>query len=426
VRRSAWTALSFAIAWLAVAGATATREQQPVPFAGVLDEHPAIQYAQRPTRERVGALARAMADGQTRLTYREGSGYLQSVLDALRIAADSQLLVFSKTGVQRASTSPHNPRALYFDDSVVVGFIPGAPLLEIAAHDPEQGVVFYTVDQTDAATAALTRRTSCLTCHVSASTLEVPGLINRNVSTRADGSTLPQLGSNDVDHRTPLLQRWGGMYVTGKYFATPYTGRKEHAGNVTMTGDPPDPARTSNEGLIRWIDSSPTARGYPSADSDIASMMVFDHQAHGINLLTRLNWESRADGAWRGIAAELVDYFLFVGEAAPPARLVPRAAFAAQFAAAARQDRQGRSLRDLDLDTRLLRYPCSYMIYSSAFEHLPPRAKQAVYSGMWDVLSGRGRKPKYSHLSAADRRAIIEILRDTKNDLPEVFRESTR
>jgi hypothetical protein len=424
--RTAWIALALAIAWLAVTGAAGARLQQSVPFAGILDEHPAIQYAERPTHDRVGTLARAIAAGQTRLTFHQANGYLQSVLEALSVPAESQLLVFSKTGVQRASTSPHNPRALYFDDSVIVGFIPGAPMLEIAAHDPAQGVVFYTVDQTETSSAMPTRRTSCLTCHVSASTLEVPGLINRNVSTRADGSTLPQLGSNDVDHRTPLLQRWGGMFVTGKYVATPYTGRKEHAGNVTITGDPPDPATTSNEGLIRWIDSLPTKRGYPSAESDIASMMLFDHQAHGVNLLTRLNWESRIDGAWRDVAMELVDYFLFVGEAAPPARLEPRAAFATQFAVAAQKDRHGRSLRDLDLENRLLRYPCSYMIYTSAFDHLPARTKQAVYVRMWEVLSGRDRGPKYSHLSAARRRAIIDILRDTKADLPENFRASTR
>lgn len=406
-------------------GAT-IRAQQPASFAGVLDEHPSIQYADRPTRDRVSALASAIADGTVTLTHRENGGYLQSVLEALRVPADSQLLVFSKTGIQRASTSPANPRALYFDDSVVVGFIPGAPLLELAAHDPEQGVVFYTIDQADSARATPTRRTNCLTCHVSASTLEVPGLINRNVVTRADGSVLPQLGSNDVDHRTPLLQRWGGMYVTGKYFATPYTGRKEHGGNVTVVGNPPDPAMTSNEGLIEWRNSSPTARGYRSEESDIASMMVFDHQAHAVNLLTRLNWESRVDGSWREVAGDLVDYFLFVGEVEPPARLVARAAFAERFAAGAIKDRQGRSFRDLDLEHRLLRYPCSYMIYSGAFDQLPARARQAVYGRLWEVLSGRDASSKYSHLSSADRRAIIEILRDTKNDLPDVFRDMTR
>lgn len=427
MQRTAWAAFLFL--WAAtLTGAAGTAPQQPAatPFVGILDEHPSIEYAKRSTRDRVSALSRALNDGTVSLTYDDTGGYLRAVLDTLRVSPDSQLLVFSKTGVQRASTSPRNPRALFFDDSVVVGYIPGAQYLELAAHDPEQGVVFYTIDQTSTARPALTRRTNCLTCHVSSSTLEVPGLINRSVFTRADGSVLAQLGSNDVNHRTPLLQRWGGMYVSGNYLVTPYAGRKEHNGNLTVTGDLSDPATTSNEALIQWVNSTPETRGYPSAESDIASMMLFDHQAHAINLLTRLNWESRVDGSWRELANELADYFLFVDEEPPPARLAPRPGFAAQFTAAGPKDRQGRSLRQLELETRLLRYPCSYMIDSEAFASLPSRTRDAFYRRLWAVLSGSDPAPKYAHLTSADRRAIVEILRDTKRDLPDVFLSSTR
>ena len=139
-------------------------------WKGVLDEHPAIQYATRPTTDRVAKLGQALA-GHTRSLQRDTRvGYLRSLLEALDLSPDSQLLVFSKTGVQSAYTSPRNPRALFFDESVVVGYVPGAPVIEMAAHDPQQGVVFYTVDQ-NAAAARPVRRTSCLSCHVSASTL---------------------------------------------------------------------------------------------------------------------------------------------------------------------------------------------------------------------------------------------------------------
>jgi hypothetical protein len=425
--RTAGKLLLLAAAVIVPVAATGLDQDKASPaFPGVLDEHPAIQYAARATRDRVAKLNRALDEATVTLTYDHRNGYLGSILEALDVTADSQLLVFSKTGVQRDATSPYNPRALYFDDSVVVGFIPGARYLELAAHDPEQGVVFYTIDQTASAKPELTRRTNCLVCHVSASTLEVPGLLNRSVFTRSDGSVLPQLGSNDVNHRTPLLQRWGGMYVSGNYLVTPYAGRKEHNGNVTVTGDPPDAASTSNEARIQWSNSTPESRGYPSAESDIASMMLFDHQVHAINLLTRLNWESRVDGPWRELANELADYFLFVGEEPPPARLAPRPGFAAHFTATGPRDRQGRSLRELDLETRLLRYPCSYMIYTEAFASLPRRAKDAVYRRMWAVLSGGDTAPRYAHLTPADRRAILEILRDTKSDLPEVFGSSTR
>jgi hypothetical protein len=436
MHRIVWaTLLLVGVTAFSVATFGAQRQKvSPAPFPGVLDEHPVIQYAQRPARDRVSHLNSALAEARVSLRFQEQGGYLRSVLDALGVASETQVLVFSKTGVQRALTSPQSPRAIFFNDSVVVGFIPGAQFLELATHDPEQGVVFYTLDQSPTPKPEFTRRTDCLRCHVSATTLEVPGLINRSTFARADGSVVGPLGFNLVNHRTALLERWGGMYVTGTYTATPYTGRKEHMGNVTMGGDPATGPTSSNEVFIEWLNSDAATRGYPSHDSDIASLMVFDHQTHAINLLTRLNWETRvamsdgrADfggGALRALVDELTDYLLFVDEAPPPARITPRAGFVERFNADARKDRQGRSLRELDLETRLLKYPCSYMVYTDAFESLPAGAKNAVYQRMWAILSGRDRAAKYTHLSASDRRAIVAILRDTKKDLPDIFQSS--
>jgi hypothetical protein len=394
--------------------------QQSVPFPGMLDEHPAIEYARRPVRDRVAVLSRALAEGTASLTFDARNGYLRPVLDALKVPAESQLLVFSKTGIQGMATSPQNPRAIFFTDSVVVGFIPGARVLELAAHDPEQGVQFYTLAQTPYAPPALTRQTKCVSCHVSSSTLDVPGMLNRSHFTRADGTTVNQLGNFNVNHTTRLLDRWGGMYVTGNYHLFPYNVAV-HMGNITTLASASHGPVSSNEAFIAWTNSKPEARGYPSGESDIASFMVFDHQMHAINLLTRVNWEARVNGAWRPIADELAEYLLFVGEVPPPAKVSPRAGFAEAFAASVPRDRQGRSLRDLDMETRLLKYPCSYMIYSEAFDNLPAAVKNAVYQRMWTMLSGQDKSAKSAHLSAADRRAIIEILRDTKQDLPSEF-----
>src|SRR5436190_9416824 len=155
-----------------VAGASAQKTQP-------LHEHPAIRYAASPTTDRVGALAREIDAGTRSLARDARTGYLRPLLDALGIAPESQLLVFSKTGVQRAYTGPRTPRALYYDESVAVGYVPGAPQLEIAAHDPRQGVMFYTLDQA-ATPPAIVRQTGCLTCHATAATLDVPGFIARS------------------------------------------------------------------------------------------------------------------------------------------------------------------------------------------------------------------------------------------------------
>src|SRR4051812_26714205 len=207
--------LSLAALGTAVGGTVPTSGQKPEPWHGVLDENPAIQYAARPTTDRVAALNQVIAQNPNALRRDPATGYLVGVLDALGVPKESQLLVFSKTGVQRTYTSPRNPRALFFDQSVAIGYNPGAPLLELAAHDPQQGVVFYTLDQT-AVVPVLTRRTSCLTCHVSATTLDVPGMIARSNTVVEDGNLMPQTSSQNVNHQTPHPDRWGGWFVTSE------------------------------------------------------------------------------------------------------------------------------------------------------------------------------------------------------------------
>lgn len=398
-------------------------QSAPAPFPGVLDEHPVIEYTSRPVRDPVSVFNRTLLDGSATLTYESGSGYLSSVLDALKVPRDSQMLVFSKTGIQADLTGPQNPRALLFNDSVVVGYIRGAPYLELTAHDPEQGIVFYTLPQRRNAPAVFTRRAGCLTCHVSFSTMDVPGLLARSIVTAPDGQLLPQLGNFIVDQRTPIEQRWGGWFVTGTH------GGMTHLGNAMATGVETAAvgAHTLNQ---RSLAGKTDLAGYPSAYSDIVALLVFQHEARMINLLTRLNWEARvaaADGAdvTRGtvtaIVEELVDYALFVDEAPLTATVEGVSSFARTFPAAGPRDTRGRSLRDLDLTTRLMRYPCSYMIYVEAFDSLPAGAQGAVYRRLWDILSGAITGPRYAHLSAGDRRAIIEILRDTKPGLPGYF-----
>jgi hypothetical protein len=408
---------------LVVAAGVLTSGQAHKPWIGVLDEHPTIEYAKRPTSDRVAKLNDAIARNQRTLTRDSQTGYVRSLLDALGLSVDSQLLVFSKTGVQRAYTGPHNPRALFFDESVVVGYVPGAPAIEIAAEDPQQGVVFYTIDQSAATPPVPVRRTSCLSCHVSASTLNVPGLIVRSNTIGDDGNVMPQLPSAEVSHQTPHPDRWGGWFVTIDTSSTPYAQRA-HEGNITFSAK----GNTSNQVFIDWQDSNPESRGYLSPLSDIVGLLVFDHQTHAINLLTRLNWESRVaayDGRpaestddVRALVNELADYLLFVNEAPPLVPLVPIAGFARQLEGKFPKDHLGRSLGQLNLDTRLLKYPCSYMVYSTAFDGLMPPVKAAVYRRMVEILTARDRQSRYARSTAADRQAVLEILRETKADFP--------
>src|SRR3977135_1671256 len=133
---------------MATPGSALMSGQKPEPWPGVLDEHPSIQYAIRPTTDRVAKLNQALAEGRRSLQRVSRTGYLLPVLEVLGVPAESQLLVFSKTGVQRAYTGPHSPRAIFFNESVVVAYVPGAPVIELAAHDPQQGGLIYSPTQT--------------------------------------------------------------------------------------------------------------------------------------------------------------------------------------------------------------------------------------------------------------------------------------
>ena len=371
-----------------------------------LIDHPAIQYRRNPTSDPITQLKRRIDSGALRLAADGQSGYLRSLLQALEIPLSSQILVFSQSSVQGPRINAGNPRALYFNDSVVVGWVRGG-FIEVASQDPAQGTVFYTVGSTIPGRATIDRRDDCLSCHNTYRTGLVAGMIEPMGQTR------------------PLENRWGGWYVTGS------VGSIRHLGNVDMATVLKDPS-TVNTTPLPSLEKQFDASGYLTPYSDVAALMVFEHQMQMMNLLTRLGWETRAAAHERRLetahtsldarATDVVDYMLFVDEAPIASRLAGTSGFAEAFSAAGPRDSKGRSLKQLDLTKRLLRYPCSYMIYSPLFERLPAAAKHAIYARLWAILSGAAQESKYRHLTAADRQAIIEILRETKADLPAVFK----
>jgi len=394
-------------------------------------DDPAIAYGTQPTTDPIYVLNRELQAGRVQLKFDGEQGYLRSVLGALHIPIESQMAVFSKTSVQAARINPQNPRTLFFNDSVAVGWVRGG-FIEAAAQDPKQGVIFYTLTQSPVENPQFVRHGECLQCHNSNNAMGVPGMLVRSEFTGPDGKTMPWLGSYLSDHRNPLEERWGGWYVTGK------TGAIQHMGNEVVTdsskADSPVTEQTLNlESLQGKFDTD----AYLSPYSDIVALMVFEHQMRMMNLLTRIGWQTRyalGAGNVQDVNAngmgettqELVDYMLFVDEAPLANRIEGTSGFAETFSAEGPHDSQGRSLRQLDLERRLMRYPCSYMIYSDAFDALPSEAKGLIYHRMWLILSGAVTGARYARLSLADREAVVEILRQTKPGLPDYFRAVTR
>jgi hypothetical protein len=403
--------------WLIIAvvvGAGLARAEMNDTLAPKLD-HPAIRYYAAESEDPVAILNKNLKSRAAKLKFDGPSGYLRSVLDALHVPVESQLAVFSKTSLQAPLINQRNPRTLFFNDSVVVGWMYGG-FIEVASLDPRRGVMFYVLPQKPVA-PEFQRRGDCLQCHVSDATMGVPGMMIRSTFTTPDDTLKLIYGASLIDHRTPLDERWGGFYVTGS------AGSNRHFGNAVVTGDDPESMVTSATLHVTTLKDKFDTAKYLAPYSDIAALLVFDHQMHMSNLITRVGWEARAYPSRHlaDSAREFVDYLLFVDEAPLQGPLRGTSGFTEAFAAQGPRDRKGRSLRDMDLEHRTFRYPCSYMIYSASFEALPGEAKTAIYKRMWQILSGAERDPKYTRLTMADRRAIVEILGDTKKDLPAYF-----
>jgi hypothetical protein len=409
----------------------------PAALAQYEYDQPPISYSATEPRDPAARVQQLLATGRLKLKFEQTGGYLSSLLEHLGIPRSSQTLVFSKTSLQRQVISPRNPRALYYNDDVYVGFIPGGEFIEIAAMDPAQGAMFYTLEQKEQATSKLLRQThNCLQCHDSSSqTGGVPGLIVRSVYPDASGQPLFAAGTHKTTDASPWAERWGGWYATGTH------GPKLlHMGNVTFREGATQGADLSQGGNITDLSKKVDLGSYLSPHSDLVALLVLEHQAEAHNLLTRANYSARLairaeeeinqalgrpagqvspdNARVRSAGEALLKYMLFSEEAKLAGPMKGTSDFAEAFSAAGPRDSKGRSLRDLDLQTRLLKHPCSHLIYSRQFDALPGPMKDYVYRRLREVLTGKDQSKPFAHLSADDRAAIRQILRDTKKDLP--------
>jgi hypothetical protein len=307
---------------------------------------------------------------------------------------------------------------LYFNDEVYVAWVQGSPAIEIMSVDPQKGAAFYMLGQKKDGPPVFEKSTGheCSVCHY------VPGFA-RFVPLLTVTSVLPDATGNvegtypiPTTDQSPMEERWGGWYVTGTH------GDQRHLGNIVLKnpasvfGDIPtlDFARSSN--VVNLSSRFDTTR-YLSPGSDIVALMVMAHQVEVQNLITLAS--AKAGGTPESVGEPLVRAMLFAGAAPLKAPVRGTSNYAAEFAREGPRDSRGRSLRDLDLQTRLFRYPLSYLIYTRSFDEMPKEVKAYVYRRLHEVLSGEDKSPDFAHLSGPDRTAILEILRETKPDFVE-------
>ena len=390
--------------------------------------HPAIRYYESAPDDPVAHLAKQLQSGQVKLEQRaDASGYLASLLEHLGIKTDSQALVFSKTSFQAPTISPSNPRAIYFSDDVAVGYVRGGDGLEVAGTDPKQGVVFYTFNVDKSGAPSLTRRDVCLKCHQGPATLGVPGVFVGSVFPNPLG--VPQRdGAIITDQRTEFKDRWGGWYVNAK------RGEQvDRANSVASNPAEPDVLDTRGQQNLPNLMGRFSPAGYLSPVSDIVALMTFEHQTQMTNFLTRVGWEARVvpsdakpgDPVRRQLGADieaLVTYMLFADEVPLKEPIEGVSTFTKTFPSRGPRDSKGRSLRDFDLEKRLFRYPLSYLIYSAQFDALPSEIRERIYRRLYEILTGKEQNGKFEKISAENRRAVLEIVRDTKPGLPAYWR----
>lgn len=417
----------------------AVRNQGFVPFS---DEP--INYRGE-VNDPVAQLQRRLDRGETTLDWEPRNGYLESVLEHLKIPVSSQTLVFSKTSFQYKKISPRTPRALYFNDDVYVGKVQEGKAIEIVSFDARQGAIFYLLDEPRAERPTFQRaELDCTTCHVAAGTRNVPGVLIRSVFATPSGTQAGQTPSYFTGNQSPLAERFGGWYVTGT------TGAQTHMGNVTVQ-DRAHPDVLDRAAGVNVTDLSGRfdTSGYLTPHSDIVAQLVQAHQTQMHNLITLTNYQARlalydeaeknrsagrpadtlsdaARARFEKPAEELVRYLMFANEAPLEGEVRGTSGFAEEFSARGPRDRRGRSLRDFDLRTRLFKYPVSYLIYTDAFDALPDPARSYVYRRLLEILAGSEQTDEFQHFTRQDRQAALDILLETKPGLPDEWKRQTR
>lgn len=399
-------------------------------------ERSPVNYSATEAKDPVALLLKRIAAGEVVLKGSDND-ILRTVLRELHVPIESQVLVFSRTSLQAGLIRPSRPRALYFSDSVYVGWIPGA-LLEVAAIDPELGPVFYAFDPQDARDAKRTfvRESSCLRCHGGTFVRDIPGLFARSLFTQENGEPLLRHGSEIVDDETPFERRWGGWYVTG------YAGGENHRGNVFAReqGDQlvftPTEKRPSD--LADFFDTS----RYLASTSDVVALLVFEHQLAMHNSLTRAGHSARrmteyqhalqkslgepitdvpsydsVRSVFAGAVEDVMDHLLFRNAAPLPAGVKSSEPFRRAFAADAHRSPEGGALKDFSLQGRLFTTRCSFLIYSDSFRALPETLKRLIFERLAAVLRGEDPKGRYAYLDLAEKQRLSAILGAT---LPEI------
>ncbi|MCA9040178.1 MAG: hypothetical protein KDA65_07535 [Planctomycetaceae bacterium] len=384
-----------------------------------------ILYSRTEPENSLTNLQQKIDEGTSSLSYDSNHGYLSAILSELEVSPTSQLLVFSKTSVQRAHITPKTPRAIYFNDDLYVAVVPGG-FLEFIVPDPKLGLAFYRLDQNPEQVQFKQEIARCMTCHSSSRTRNIPGLQARSMFVDPAGMPVVSAGSFRTTQASPLSERWGGWYVTGTH------GTAQHMGNFHLPDNKRPRKPIINETGLNQVELAThfDLKDYITPHSDIVALMVFEHQLDMHNQFSRIQYawriakhESKPEEYWKNECDTLLQQMLFVDEVKLTDPVAGTSGFAEYFAALGPENKGRHSLRQFNLSTRLFEYPCSYMIYSDSFDMLPQPAQEYIYVRLHELLHTTEIPESFERLRNYNRPAIARILMQTKPDLATIWNE---
>ena len=367
-------------------------------------------YWERPLADRFTQIKTALESGKLPLDRTSEKAFVVSLLKTLNIPPASQTLVYSTTSLQLRRISPRNPRAIYFNEDVYVGWVPGGQI-EIASIDPALGGVYYIFNIPRGPTPIRIERSErCFNCHAEFEIGRVPGLLLKSVIPGPGGGSLESFRNDQTGHSIPFKDRFGGWHLTGKH------GIEQHLGNIIGELSPAGLKKYANPPgrQFRW-------QTYPVATSDVLAHLLHEHQVGFVNRAVKAIYDTRgalAKGDAKAVIAKhagiLTRYLLFADEVRlPEGGIGGDSTLKAHFLKRAHKTAQGVSLREFDLRTRLFKYRCSYMIHSFAFNGLPEVLKMRIIARLRAALNPGEQDSLSSHLHATEKKAIGHILSAT-------------
>jgi len=404
--------LTLWVGWISAASLFAQVTYQDI-------HEPPHRYRDRTPTDSFTRLIKDFESGSISLDRSSQLAFLRSLLKALDIPASSQMLVYSTTSLQLSLISPSNPRALYFNEELYLGYIPGGKI-EIISIDPDLGGIFYIfeIPKSDRP-LKIERSARCMNCHSGSETGYVPGLVIKSVIPGPTGGSLNAYRVDQHGHSIPYPDRFGGWHVTGKH------GITQHWGN--LIGD-------SNAGILT-LHTNPPGKSFrfdpfPSTTSDVLAQALHEHQAGFVNRMVEATYRARTllhlnpgplgpeqVAELEDQARKLTRYLLFADEAPMPlGGIEGDAAFRTEFLRNRRTSADGLSLKDFELSTRLFKHRCSYMIYSPLIQGAPPILKKALRAQLIQALQESPAHSEFQYLPGAEKAAIRQILKATSKE----------